>query len=525
MIKANFNAYGKYIADSLYQWDLNRVLSVTGLNLTVVPEVHFSNNAMRGAIVRQATMENHVVSVKIPNSLLQYPLTIKAHIGIYEGDEFKVVEEVQIPVIAKKRPEDYQIEDSDEEIYSFKRLENEIANLATKNQVANIVAVASETGDNIELIDVRYGIDGKTYSSAGEAVREQMSKLYDKINMVDSWIAGSFVRYIDGAIVENAEYSYTDFIALRGNNQYLPVSYSLSLGGYGGIALYDEDKKYLYGIGASQTLTLETVRGIITDSAVYYARFTCYTKNIPDSRVELASAIELVKEQDAIRPCDYSGEDITVFTKGICVGDSLTEGTMNYTVNGDDGNYVTYDKYSYPRNLERITGIEIVNMGLGGVSSAEWYAAKANADLSGYDFAIVQLGVNDVYRYNGWTTTSANGFTSIISKLRNENKNIKIFVSTIIPARSYTGASFDAVSDGIRNLVAGFNDDNIILLDMARYGHTGDSEAYNCGHLSAYGYNRLARDYKAYISWYINNNKRNFREVQFIGTDYVYAEN
>ena len=129
MIKANFSAYGKYVADSLYQWEQNRVLNVTGLNLTVVPEVHFSNSAMRGAIVRQATMEDHVVSVKIPNPLLQHPLTIKAHIGIYEGDLFKVVEEVQIPVIAKARPEDYIFEDTEGEVYSYKRLENMIENI------------------------------------------------------------------------------------------------------------------------------------------------------------------------------------------------------------------------------------------------------------------------------------------------------------------------------------------------------------------------------------------------------------
>lgn len=129
MIIANFNAYNKYVTDSLHQWDLNRVLQVTGLNLTAAPEVHFSNANTDRAIVRQATMTNHVVTVKIPNSLLQEPLRIKAHIGIYEGDEFKVVELVEIPVTARKRPLDYQIQDTDEEIYSFKQLENKVANL------------------------------------------------------------------------------------------------------------------------------------------------------------------------------------------------------------------------------------------------------------------------------------------------------------------------------------------------------------------------------------------------------------
>lgn len=168
MIKANFSAYSKYVTDSLNQWDQNQVLQVTGLNLTAAPEVHFSNANTDRAIVRQAAMENHVVRVNIPNSLLQDPLRIYAHIGIYDGETFKVVEQVEIPVIARKRPEDYQIDAGDDEVYSFKRLENLIGNAATKDQVANIVA---NVGSTAELVDVRYGADGKTYASAGEAVR------------------------------------------------------------------------------------------------------------------------------------------------------------------------------------------------------------------------------------------------------------------------------------------------------------------------------------------------------------------
>lgn len=132
MIKANFNTYASYVTDSLYQWDLNQVLKVTGLNLSVKPEVHFSNSKMNGAIVRQANMTNHVIEVDIPNSVLQDPLTINAHIGIYEDGTFKVIELVQIPVIPRKRPYDYQIEDSDEEIYSFNELKNMVKNIDEK---------------------------------------------------------------------------------------------------------------------------------------------------------------------------------------------------------------------------------------------------------------------------------------------------------------------------------------------------------------------------------------------------------
>lgn len=173
MIKANFNAYDSYVTDSLNQWDLNQVLTVTGLNLAVVPEVHFSNANMDRAIVRQSAMVNHVVSVGIPNSLLQDPLMIEADIGIYEGDTFKVVEKVLIPVKPKKRPSDYQIQDSDEEIYSFNQLLNALANKADSAQVANIIAHNNDTNGNTELIDIRVGANGKTYGSAGEAIRKQ----------------------------------------------------------------------------------------------------------------------------------------------------------------------------------------------------------------------------------------------------------------------------------------------------------------------------------------------------------------
>lgn len=129
MITANFSAYSTYATDSLFQWEQNRVLRVTGLNLKVKPEVHFSNANMRGAIPVQADLVNHVVVASIPNSLLQEPLRIYAHIGIYEGDEFKVVELVEIPVKPRKRPADYELAVDDYELYSFKRLENMIKNI------------------------------------------------------------------------------------------------------------------------------------------------------------------------------------------------------------------------------------------------------------------------------------------------------------------------------------------------------------------------------------------------------------
>jgi hypothetical protein len=231
MIKANFNTYNNYVTDSLYQWDINQDLVIRGLNLLVAPEIHFANANMARAIVRHSTLESGVVTVRIPNSLLQEALTVKAYVGIYEGDTFKVIETIEIPIVAKPKPADYVFEDSEGEIYSFNALENEIVNAkkdiadkcdanrvemvataervietvnktienATESyendlneiarnlendveettatltaQVANIIAHNNDTDNNTELIDIRTGADGTVYESAGEAIREQI---------------------------------------------------------------------------------------------------------------------------------------------------------------------------------------------------------------------------------------------------------------------------------------------------------------------------------------------------------------
>lgn len=229
MIKANFNTYASYVTDSLYQWDINQVLSVSGLNLTVAPEIHFSNSNMDRAIVRQATLDKLIVSVNIPNSLLQEALTIKAHIGIYEGNTFKVVELIEIPVIAKTRPSDYKIENTDEEIYSFEALKNDIANMVTladynannssvsasiskvnsdlTARIDNIIAHNNDTEGNTELVDIRLGSDNKTYASAGEAVRTQINYLKtDLDNLIRDGRAtlNSFTKWVNGGLTNGA---------------------------------------------------------------------------------------------------------------------------------------------------------------------------------------------------------------------------------------------------------------------------------------------------------------------------------
>lgn len=142
---------GRYTVEPLYQWDTNQVLEIRGLSLSSIPEVHFAHEEMERTIVRQATMDDAgIITVLVPNSLLQKAYTIKAYICIQQGDSFNTLYTISIPVKPRKKPSDYTIQ-IDEDIYSFNKLENLI-----NNAINNINADYDETKALYDDINVRY---------------------------------------------------------------------------------------------------------------------------------------------------------------------------------------------------------------------------------------------------------------------------------------------------------------------------------------------------------------------------------
>lgn len=200
----------RYTVDPpLYQWDLNQVLTITGLSLAVIPEIHFTNDAMDRAIVRHASMDNAgVITVDVPNTLLQKPYKIKAYVCIYEdGDAFKSLYKIEIPVIKRNQPNDYVFEDTAGEIYSFNALENLVAN-ALKEIEGVYEKSCKYTDDKVdpyikEIENARVGVNGKTYDSAGQAIREQFKNIQGsgEVIIVDTELLPTSVNPVQNKVV------------------------------------------------------------------------------------------------------------------------------------------------------------------------------------------------------------------------------------------------------------------------------------------------------------------------------------
>ena len=251
-------------------------------------------------------------------------------------------------------------------------------------------------------------------------------------------------------------------------------------------------------------------------------------------------------------PIKYTGKEIQVFSRGICIGDSVTDGSFD---NNEGGAIIK--RFSYPAVLSRLTGFEIANAGIAGMTSQTWYEASLNSDphwgkwvnqewvwnmdppntgndiisstldYSGFDFAIIHLGINDLaplYDGSGVLETILTNFeiymNNIISKLQTANNGIKLFIATIIPTYATPlNPNYEALNERIKEIVEYTG--NAYLLDLNEYSEIATSEAYSVTHPTALGYQKLATEIYAMISYIIKNHLNDFKYVQFIGTNYT----
>ena len=332
-------------------------------------------------------------------------------------------------------------------------------------------------------------------------------------------LVNGYVNSTNGFFNDASSYKRTDYIPITSRKINVIDTFNASSVGF---AFYDQYKKYISGFDGTGHNRGDVLNVTVPYNAKYF--IYCAPNALVDTMQVSVYGIANAINQGVNNPIEYTGNEAVVFNKILCIGDSMTEGTFNRLDGGVDVAYID-TRYAYPTQLKAITGRDVTNKGDGGKSTKTWYAVHASDDLSGHDACIIELGINDAHGSPEAVTTSAErrtALTNIITKVKTDNPQIKIFLSTLF--NTYKSADDLAVNADIVYIAE--NTTDCFLIDMATYGDiikgTTGNRSDTANHLTAIGYRKLAKDYFAYMSWIIANNVNDFAFVQYAGTDYVY---
>lgn len=285
------------------------------------------------------------------------------------------------------------------------------------------------------------GIEVNTYKQVYDKLiaYKDSSSTNNNYERIDDFItlsnAGYYIR-VDGETTENSTAAYSDWYEMEnGETIYYYVD------GYEGITcnLYSDlagavDMSPTSLTYSWHSYTSSRDKEKVKISSLTASGFKCYsikTWRVADSKVEWL--------KDFTRP-DYLKY---LFSKVVCVGDSLTYG---YNTN----NTANRETSAYPYQLAKMTGWDVENYGIGGITCVGYWEAmsdnsnvnynKVEHDYSSYDLGIIYLGTNGggyTYTldedtasgdYNTYANTNTGRLCSMIEYMRSTNENLRIFL-------------------------------------------------------------------------------------------------
>lgn len=113
---------------SLYQWDSNRSIVISGVDPCIVTEVHFCNIDSEEALVVSPRVSGNDVTAAIPNILLQKAKPILVYVfSQSESSESRTVESTRIVVIARPKPANYVYYET--EVFSYSAIDKRLLDL------------------------------------------------------------------------------------------------------------------------------------------------------------------------------------------------------------------------------------------------------------------------------------------------------------------------------------------------------------------------------------------------------------
>jgi lysophospholipase L1-like esterase len=117
--------------------------------------------------------------------------------------------------------------------------------------------------------------------------------------------------------------------------------------------------------------------------------------------------------------------------------------------------------------------------------------------------------------------TNLQNLQTIINKLQTDNYGIPIFLCTIFSNWGDANGVVDGVNANIRNLCKTMS--GVYCIDFNKYSDFTVNSGWTYTHPVAIGYREMARQIASCIGWTINNNRADFKWIQFVGTEYAVA--
>ena len=192
-----------------------------------------------------------------------------------------------------------------------------------------------------------------------------------------------------------------------------------------------------------------------------------------------------------------------MFSKGVCIGDSLTKG--HYEEYTDIKNR----EYTYPLALSRIANVPIDNLGISGATCTSWFNSQyINTDFSQYDFAIICFGRNGALA----TDDEKNNYKNIINKIKTDSPNCIIFLCDVPPGNKNNEAERNLI---IKNIAKETNCHylNINTVTIMTYDKGSLYRPTDGIHFNKIGYTTMAYERFNFINFYIHNNLEKFKNL------------
>ena len=351
------------------------------------------------------------------------------------------------------------------------------------------------------------------------------------------YINNKYISYTAGIAYDYNGVSCTDFIEIIPNQTIKLISsdyFTNENPDSRGLAFYDENRKYISGYQYTQIREDE----ILTPENARYIRLTRIT-NLLCYNTSLKDIIFENNVEDELKKYNYLDLYKSFLHVGV-IGDSLASGESVYKEN-DTNHYVDIYEHSWGQYMSRMSGNTYYNFSAGGMTTRSWIytsskgyalASDGNHPCEGYiiglgenDYRFVDIGTSndiDTSDYNNNADTFYGNYAGIIQRMKELYPKAKFFLLTM-PSKESNRAPYNTAIRYIANLF-----DNCYLIDLEndyiRYFEEGSFIFYNSrgSHYNAVAYNYIAQLMSRWISKIMKENISQFRQVEFINTNYEY---